>query len=99
MVVIEARPLVEQVGHLRLRARCAEIAPAIDRVHFGRIARRVGLDDRHRPFVRPGRRPERGERGGETSMVRVDAFTPRAQAGTAADLLAEAGALALGVET
>ena len=55
MVVVEARLLIEEIGHLGLAARGAQIAPAIDRVHLGRVARRIGLDDADGAGVGPRR--------------------------------------------
>src|SRR5439155_2922333 len=98
LVVIEARALIEQVRHLRLAARGAEIAPAVDRVHFGRVARRVALDDADRAGIGPGWDLERRERGGEPAMMRMDALAAGAHADAAPDLVAEAGALTLGIE-
>ena len=55
MVVVEARLLIEEIGHLGLAARGAQIAPAVDRVHLGRVARRIGLDDADGAGVGPRR--------------------------------------------
>ena len=98
LVVIEARALIEQIRHLRLAARGAEIAPAVDRVHLGRVARRVALDDPYRAGIGPRWRLQSGERGGEPAMMRMDALAAGAHADAAADLVAEAGALTLGIE-
>src|SRR3954468_5995842 len=91
VVVVEARvafaQCVEQVGHVRLAARRAEIAPAIDRVHFGGVAPAVFPHDADRAGVRPFGGLERGERGGEPAMMRVDALARRAHAGAATDLV------------
>src|SRR4051812_26207896 len=98
MVVVEARPLIQQVGHVGLAARGAEIAPAIHRVDFGRLASGVLLDDADRAGVGPLRRLQRGERRGEAAVMRMDALARGAHAGAAPDLVAKAGAATLAVK-
>src|SRR5207248_1819227 len=99
MVVVEARLLIEEIGHLGLAARGTQIAPAVDCVHLGRVARRIGLDDADGARIGPGRGLEIRERGREAAMVRMDAFAARAYPGAASDLMAKAGALVLCIKS
>src|SRR5438105_92760 len=90
MVVVEARLAFRDLRDFGIVVRRAEVAPAIDDVHFGRFARMVGLDDADPAAVWPLRCLQRGKRGAQARMMGVDTFPARAYAGAAADLVAKA---------
>src|SRR5687768_10724542 len=100
MVVVEARPArFEQLGDFAVAAGGAQVAPAVEDMHFGRLARAIMLDHAERAAVRPLGAFQAGERGGDACMVHMDVFLAGADAGATPDLVAKACALMLHVES
>src|SRR3989304_10357989 len=100
LVVIEARAPApfQQLAQFRVRARAAEVAPAVDDVNLGFLAPAVVFHDADRAAVRPGDRLQARPRGGEARGVGGGAFLARAHPRAAADLMAETGAFAGALE-
>ena len=97
-VVVEARLVLEELRDLGLAARGAEVAPPVDDMYLGRLARGIALDHADGARMRPVGRLQRGERGGGTRVVREHALFAGAYAGAAPELMAEAAVAARGVD-
>src|SRR5581483_1206763 len=92
-VVVEARrpARLQHAGELVLRARGADVAPAVHDVDLGGVASAVVLDHPDRAAPRPRRAREPGERGRGARVVQMQVLLPGAYAGAAPELVAEAG--------
>src|SRR4051812_35725742 len=91
VVVVEARPPArfEEIGDLGVVGGGAEVAPAVDDMHLGRLLGAVALDDADRAAMRPRRAREARKRRAGPSEVQMDVLLAGAHAGAAAELVAE----------